>query len=272
MSDILQRILQYKQAEVQAAGAAVSQAELRTRAAAAAPPRAFKAALQNQWPGIIAEIKRRSPSKGEFKPGLDILAQALAYEQGGAAAISVLTDSEFFGMRPEELSLIRAAVSLPLLRKDFIIDPYQVYEARALGADALLLIVSALDDTQLRDLRELAEGLDMDVLVEVHDEPELERALASGANLIGVNSRDLRTFTTDLSVIERVARRLQALQTEVCLVAESGMSRRDELEALRPLGVQGYLIGEALLRAEDPAALLSELRGAEQHSGVEARR
>jgi indole-3-glycerol phosphate synthase len=208
---------------------------------------------------VIAEFKRASPSKGEIRPGAEHARIARAYADAGAAALSVLTDQAFFGGSLEDLRAARAAVELPVLRKDFTIDPLQVLEARAAGADAVLLIVAALEDAQLRDLQGLAREIGLDVLVEVHDRAELERAQRMGASLIGVNNRDLRTFQTDV----KVTRELCAAAQDCTLVSESGLDRFEVLRDLESLGVDAFLVGEALMRDPDPGAALRRLRGEE---------
>jgi len=221
-------------------------------------PRGFRRALESgERPRVIAEIKRRSPSKGEIRPDFDAVACARAYASSGAAAISVLTDARYFGGSLELLAQVRAAVSLPLLRKDFIIDAYQVDEARVHGADAVLLIAAALDPGALRGLVAHAEGLGLDALVEIHDERELEAALAAGADLIGINNRDLRTFEVDLGVTERLAGKLP----EGCIgVAESGIFTPRDWERLEAAGAHAFLVGEALMRESDVGAALRRLR------------
>ena len=220
--------------------------------------RGFRRALETaERPRVIAEIKRRSPSKGEIRPDFDAVACAQAYAAAGAAAISVLTDSHYFGGSLELLEQVRDAVSLPLLRKDFILEAYQVDEARVHGADAVLLIAAALPPRALRELREHAETLGLDALVEVHDERELEAALAAGADLIGINNRDLRTFEVDLGVSERLAGKLP----EGCIgVAESGIFTPRDWERLEAAGAQAFLVGEALMRESDVGAALRRLR------------
>jgi len=221
-------------------------------------PRGFRRALESgERPRVIAEIKRRSPSRGEIRPDFDAVACARAYASAGAAAISVLTDARYFGGSLELLAQVREAVSLPLLRKDFIVDAYQVDEARVHGADAVLLIAAALDRSALRELAAHAEALGMDALVEVHDERELEAALAAGADLIGINNRDLRTFEVDLGVTERLAGKLP----EGCVVvAESGIFTPRDWERLEAAGAQAFLVGEALMRESDVGAALRRLR------------
>ncbi|MGH9051260.1 MAG: indole-3-glycerol phosphate synthase TrpC [Acidimicrobiia bacterium] len=230
------------------------------RAALDAPrPRDFAAALRPPTGklAVIAEIKRRSPSKGDLAPDLDPAVTAKAYETGGAAALSVLTDRVFFGGSIDDLRAARDATAVPVLRKDFTIDETQVLEARAVGADALLLIVAALpDDALLAELHAFAGDLGLTALVEVHDEAELDRALAAGAVVVGVNCRDLATFSEDLGVAERLARRLPP---EVIAVAESAIRVPVDASRMAGAGFDAVLVGEALVRAPDPTALVGEL-------------
>ncbi len=205
---------------------------------------------------VVAEVKRASPSAGAIATGLDAPAQARRYEGAGAAAVSVLTDGPGFGGSLEDLSAVRAAVGIPLLRKDFIVDGYQLLEARLHGADAALLIVAALPGDALPRLLDECHALGLAALVEVHDEPEAEAALAAGARLVGVNNRDLRTFVVDLAVSERI---LPALPASVKGVAESGVRTADDVRRLRRAKAANLLVGEALVRAEDPAKLLGEM-------------
>ena len=206
---------------------------------------------------IIAEFKRRSPSKGLIRDNADPAIIALAYERGGAAAISVLTEQDYFDGSLDDLLAVRQATTLPLLRKDFIVDEYQVYETAAAGADALLLIVAALSDDQLTALRATAEDeLGMDALIEVHTVDELKRAVGCGARLIGVNNRNLRTFDVSLETSVQLAREAPP---EVVLVCESGLNTRDDLLKLQPEGFRGFLIGESLMRADEPANALRSL-------------
>ncbi len=259
-ANILDQIIEHKRAEFVQRRALRPLEDLRSAALQVPLRHSLRNDLERRA-GIIAEIKRRSPSRPEFRPGMDILRQAQLYADGGASGISVLTDERFFGMRPTELTQIREAIRLPILRKDFILDDYGVYESRVLGADAVLLIARVLDDASLASLVETCASCNLEALVEVHDEAELERALVARAKLVGVNSRDLQTFQTDLGVIERLAEIRQKIAPEVTMIAESGMQHRDQLASLQMLGVRGFLIGEALLKAPDPAGLLRELRG-----------
>jgi indole-3-glycerol phosphate synthase len=215
-------------------------------------------ALASEGMSVIAEIKRRSPSKGDLAPDLDPVALARAYDQGGAAALSVLTDTQFFGGSAEDLTLARAACDLPVLRKDFVVDERDIYDARLMGADAVLLIVGALTQTRLNRLRALAGYLGMAALVEVHSEIELDMAIASGADLVGVNQRDLRTFQIDRSLAFRLA---DSIPRTILKVAESGIGSPDYLAALADAGYDAALVGESLVTAPDPAAALAHLRG-----------
>jgi indole-3-glycerol phosphate synthase len=232
--------------------------DLVERAAALPPARPFEDALGGPELSVIAEIKRRSPSKGDLAPGLDPVALATAYEAGGAACLSVLTDDESFGGSPEDLVAARGAVSLPVLRKDFTVDARDVADARLMGADAVLLIVAALDDAELASFFALAHQLGLAALVEVHDRAELDRALAVGATLVGVNARDLRTFEVDL---DRVVDLAGHVPDGVLAVAESGI--RSHLDALRvaSAGYAAVLVGESLVTSGDPEAALVALRG-----------
>jgi indole-3-glycerol phosphate synthase len=207
---------------------------------------------------VIAEVKRRSPGAGDIRPGLVPAEWARTYEGAGASALSVLTDGPFFGGSMTDLRAARSAVDLPILRKDFILDPLQILEARAGGADAILLIVRILDDASLRRLREEAEALGMAALVEVHGADELERALASGATLIGINNRDLTTFDTDLAVTEAL---LDHLPREGVVVSESGIASGEDVARLGAAGVHAVLVGESTLRADDPGLPVRELAG-----------
>jgi indole-3-glycerol phosphate synthase len=258
---VLDEILAGKRDEVAAARRRVPAAELRARAESCAEPlRGFRAVLASApRPRVVAELKRRSPSKGEIRPDFDPLSCAKAYADAGAAALSVLTDRRWFGGELAYLDAVRRAVALPLLRKDFLIDAYQVDEARVAGADAVLLIVRALDAGLLRALRERAAALGMDALVEVHDEREVDVALAAGADLVGINNRDLAHFTTDLATTERLAPRLVA--AGVVVVAESGIFTHDDVRRLEAAGADAVLVGEALMREPDVGAALARLRG-----------
>lgn len=255
---VLDEILAEKRVELDAARRRVAPEELARRAAAQPPPRGFRRALLGPGRRVIAELKRRSPSKGEIRPDFDPVAIARAYEAGGAAALSVLTDERFFGGSLAVLEAVRRATSLPLLRKDFVIDAYQIDEARAAGADAVLLIVAALAPAALERLRAHALGLGLDVLVEVHDEAELDVAKGVGADLIGINNRDLKSFVTDLGVTERLARRVPQ---GAVVVAESGISGPADLARLERAGASAFLVGESLMREPDPGRALRRLLG-----------
>ena len=261
-TDVLRRILAHKAGEVTERAERVSLRELGRRLEQAAPVRPFAQALREAIgagrAGVIAEVKKASPSAGVIRAHFDPAAIARSYEAGGAACLSVLTDREFFQGADEYLVAARAACGLPVLRKDFVIDEYQVYEARAIGADCVLLIVAALGDAQLRELAGLAAHLDMDVLVEVHDEEELDRALAVDAPLIGVNNRDLRTFRTDLETTLRLRALVPA---DRLLVTESGVHTREDVARLRAGGVHAFLVGEAFMRAPEPGEKLQKLFG-----------
>ncbi len=230
-----------------------------SRSGSGPEPRGFRNALAEPGLQVIAEIKRRSPSKGDLNMGLDPVAQAKQYVAGGAAAISVLTEPDYFGGSLEDLEAVREAVSIPVLRKDFIIDERQVEESRAAGADALLLIVAALDEAKLRDLLAEAASVGIDVLVEAHNEAEAAIASAAGASVLGVNNRDLTTFVTDLAVAERVA---PTLPGDCVLVAESGVSSPDGAARMAQAGYDAILVGEALVTTADPPQLIRQLKAA----------
>ncbi len=217
---------------------------------------AMREALSREGIGVIAEFKRRSPSAGPLRERAELTEIVPAYERGGAAAVSVLTEGPNFGGSLADLSAARGLCDLPLLRKDFVIDPYQMHEARAYGADAVLLIVAALEPDELSSLHQLAGELGLDVLVEVHDSAELAVALEVGAVLVGVNNRDLRDFSVD---VERTERLMGEMPEEVLAVSESGISSPEQLERLQGLGVQAVLVGETLMRAGDPALALRKL-------------
>jgi indole-3-glycerol phosphate synthase len=256
-ADILSRIVATKEVEVRALRGRAP--ELRARARDAAPTRGFAAALRrSDEVRLLAEIKRRSPSAGPIRPDSSPVEVAAEYHRGGAAALSVLTDRDYFDGSLQALESVRAAVDLPLLRKDFTIDPLQVLEARAAGADAVLLIVRILEDGLLADLLGLAGDLGLDALVEVHDEAELGRALAAGASLVGVNNRDLATFRTDLELTLRLSASVPALTT---LVAESGIRTPEDVRRLGAVGVDAVLVGESLMRQPDLSGAARALVG-----------
>ncbi len=255
MADILDRIADYKRDEVASRKAARGQGELEAAAKAASPPRGFAAALQRAHrPGrlaLIAEIKKASPSKGVIRPDFDPPALAAAYEAGGAACLSILTDGPSFQGADTFLTQARDAVALPCLRKEFMVDPWQVAESRALGADAILVILAMVDDSLAGDLMSEARRFGLDALVECHDETELARAAKLGASLIGVNNRDLRTFVTDLAVTERLAAHMPL---KASLVTESGIFTPADAARLEAAGAVAMLVGESLMRQADVAA------------------
>ena len=258
--DILQAILQRKAEEVAARVASVPPAEMRARAADMPPTRGFAGAVEAKIaagaPAVIAEVKKASPSKGVIRADFDPAAIARSYEAGGAACLSVLTDVDFFQGSDAYLQQARAACALPVLRKDFTIDPYQVHEARALGADCILLIVAALSDGQLAELAGTALQLGLDVLVEVHDIDELERAIQVPAPLLGVNNRSLRTF--EVSLDTTLALR-DAVPRDRRLVTESGIHAAEDVARMRGEGIEAFLVGEAFMREPDPGAALRRL-------------
>jgi indole-3-glycerol phosphate synthase len=261
MTTMLDTILDTKRDEVIARKAMTSLSDLQARAASQTPPRGFRAALDAKAAagyGLIAEIKKASPSKGLIRPDFDPPAHARAYAAGGAACLSVLTDAPYFQGHEDFLVAARAACPLPVLRKDFMVDPWQVLEARAIGADAILIIVAALDDGAMAEIEDAAIGLGMDVLVEVHDEAELDRALALRSRLIGVNNRNLKDFTVSFDrTYELVGR-----APEGCtFVAESGLSAPADLDAMAQHGVRCFLIGEALMRQRDVEAATRAMIG-----------
>ncbi len=262
MSDILPKILARKAEEIAERSARLSLRELRRQVQNLLPPRPFLNHLERTIargrPAVIAEIKRASPSKGLLRDPFLPAAIARSYAAAGACCLSVLTDRDFFQGHEDYLQEARAACELPVLRKDFIIDPYQVYEARLIGADCILLIVAALDDATLLELARLATDLDLDVLVEVHDAGELEQALASGAALIGINNRDLRTFETRLDTTLNLLPQIPAGRT---VITESGIRAPADVALMRAHGVHAFLVGEAFMRAPDPGAKLAELFG-----------
>jgi len=261
---ILDEILEYKRGEVDRDVAATPRDVMHERALSAPEqPRGLRRALaQGEPPAVIAEIKRRSPSKGLIREDFDPVALAQGYARGGAAALSVLTDEHYFGGHLDFLPRVREAVALPLLRKDFVIDSYQIDQARSAGADAVLLIVSALAPEAIGELHGHALSLGLDVLVEVHEDHELDIALEIGADLIGVNNRDLKTFQVDLAVSERQAARLPR-DCGVLLVAESGIDGPASIERLTRAGAKGFLVGEWLMRQDDVGQALANLRRTE---------
>jgi indole-3-glycerol phosphate synthase len=258
MADILRRILRAKQEEVRALKAGDVRA-LEERADRQEPARGFRAALAGAaGVALVAEVKKASPSAGVIREDFDPVAIARAYERGGAAAVSILTDRQFFQGDPAFLARARRAVELPLLRKDFLLDPLQVLESRAIGADACLLIAAALEASQLDELLRGVRALGMDALVEVHDEAELGAALSAGADLVGINNRDLRTFEVKIEVAERLAPRVPE---GVLLVAESGIKTAADVRRLYACGVKAVLVGEALMREPDVESAVRRLLG-----------
>ncbi|WP_066584980.1 indole-3-glycerol phosphate synthase TrpC [Sphingomonas pruni] len=262
MTNILDRILETKRAEVAAKKATTSLASLEAMISRRDTPRGFRKALDKKakaGPALIAEVKKASPSKGVIRENFDPSAHALAYLKGGATCLSVLTDERYFQGDDSYLALIHQTVPLPLLRKDFMIDPWQAHESRALGADAILIIVAALDDARMAEIEAAATDCGLDVLVEVHDEKELDRALKLKSRLIGVNNRDLRDFTVSF---DRTYELVGQAPKDCTFVAESGLSSRADLDAMRAHGVNCFLVGESLMRAENIAAATRELLGA----------
>ncbi len=258
--DILNRILARKQQEIASRQQTTSLDALQLRAQEASAARGFAAALKRRVeqgePAVIAEIKKASPSKGVIREDFDVDEIARSYEAGGACCLSVLTDQDFFQGHEDFLVAARAACQLPVIRKDFIVDPYQVVESRAIGADCILLIVAALDDAALASLHRQARSLGMDVLVEVHDRAELERALKLELELVGINNRDLRTFDTSL---ETTIKLLGEVPAGCLVVTESGIHSRDDVALMQQHDVHAFLVGEAFMRAPDPGQGLREL-------------
>lgn len=258
--DILKKILQRKQDEIAERSKRLPINLLQQLAENADPVRGFVEAIERKLAAgksaVIAEVKKASPSKGVLRADFRPAEIALSYQNGGAACLSVLTDHDFFQGHEDYLKQARFACQLPVIRKDFIIDPYQVFEARAIGADCILLIVAALDDDQLDQLSRLAIQLDMDVLVEVHNEEELHRAMVMNLPLIGINNRDLHTFETSL---ETTIKLLNFIPDETIVITESGILGKEDVALMREHGVNGFLVGEAFMRADDPGAALANL-------------
>jgi len=256
---ILDSIVTVKRDEVTGRKALRPLVELEKMIAGLPPARDFKAALSaDAGCAIIAEVKRRSPSRGLLRADFDPVRIALEYESHGAAAISVLTDETFFGGSDADLSVVGSAVTLPVFRKEFVIDPYQVYETRAIGADALLLIAAILTEGQLREYRELADSLGLAALVEVHDREELGKTLAAGAEIVGINNRDLKTFVTDIRTSLELA---SLIPKDRIAISESGIRTRREIETLLKAGIRAFLIGETLIAAPEIGPKLKELLG-----------
>jgi indole-3-glycerol phosphate synthase len=274
---VLAGILQSTRAELEARRQRVTAAQLRERIAAGerpagtgqspadGAPRGFRSALTRPGIAVIAEFKRRSPSAGTLREGADLATLVTAYERGGASALSVLTEQPNFGGELADLTTARGLVRLPVLRKDFIVDEYQLLEACAAGADALLLIVAALEDGELATLHSAARDLALDVLVEVHDQEEVARALDVGAELVGVNNRDLRDFSVDVG---RTSRLREAIPSGVTVVSESGIASAEQLRVLEAEGVDAVLVGERLMRAESPEQALRELTARESETAT----
>ena len=262
VDDILAKICADKRAEIAERQAATPLDELKAEAKDSGKTRGFARALMDKaaedQAGLIAEIKKSSPSGGLIRPDFDPASLARSYEDAGAACLSVLTDAKYFEGNPAHLQAARAVVELPVLRKDFMLDEYQIYESRAMGADCILLIMAALDDAKAHELEGLARALDMDVLVEVHNEEELERALLLQTPLLGINNRNLKTMVTDIATTEKLS---SLCPPNKFLISESGIKTNADIERLRKVCVQGFLVGESLMREDDVSAAVRALLG-----------
>lgn len=257
MRNFLEEIVAFKRREIELAKEKVPLARLEKNLLRAPEVRNFRKALtEGTPPHIIAEIKRRSPSKGDINPSLDACATAKDYERGGARALSVLTDARYFGGSLEDLRAAKEAVSVPVLRKDFILDEYQILEARSYGADAILLIVSALSQQELKSLIKLVRDLEMTALVEIHDEEELERAFQGGTQIVGINTRNLRSFEVDVSLPFKLRNKIPSSMT---VVVESGIKTKEDIQRYMGAGYSAFLVGEALAKAEDRSKAVSQL-------------
>ncbi len=254
----LDDIITYKKTELEERKRKLPYSALKMQIQSAKEPKDFKAALMKEGTRIIAEVKKASPSKGIIREDFDHIAIAESYEKGGAAAISILTDSHFFKGDIEYLSQIRQVVDIPLLRKDFIIDEYQVVEAKVYGADAILLIATVLPLEELKYLYELSRSLGMQVLVEVHDKKDLKKALKAGAEIIGINNRDLKKFKTDINISVELAK---LIPDDKIIVSESGINSKEDISFLKEGGANAFLIGEAFMREIDPGKKLREMIG-----------
>jgi indole-3-glycerol phosphate synthase len=254
----LEKILEGKREEVAGQRGLLPLSDLKRRLAEVPAPLDFRGALRSQACALIAEVKRSSPSKGRIREDFDPVAIARIYAENGAAAVSVVTENRFFEGHPSFLARIRNSVGLPLLRKDFIIDSYQIYEGRLLGADAVLLIARILEAPRLREFVGLSSELGLSSLVEIHDEADLEKAVSAGADVIGINNRDLSTFATDLGVSLRLA---PLVPSGALLISESGIRSRGDIERLLAAGIRGFLVGETLMREKDLAGKMRELLG-----------
>ncbi len=261
---VLDEIIAHKREEVAASRSAVSLAEMRARAAAAPPARDFATAVTGPPVRLIAEVKRASPAHGAIRQNADPAGVARLYEQAGAAATSVLTDRRFFQGSDDDLRAVRGAIGLPVLRKDFVVDPYQIYEARALGADAVLLIAGTVGGSELATLGRLAAEVGMTALFEVHTQAQVEEALAAGARVIGINNRDLRTLVVDLDITRRLRPRIP---DGAVVISESGIETADDVVRVCRAGVDAILVGTALMASPDPAAHLRALRLAAEGAG-----